>query len=143
MNARSILQDKGFCVRSVTPDATILEALQLMDEHKVGALMVVKDDLLIGVISERHCARKVMLKSLSSKNTLVSEVMATEPVQVTPESSLEECMAIMGKYRVRHVPVTEEGKVLGVFSSNDLLNLALTQKEYIIQQLEQYIAPGP
>ena len=143
MNARSILQDKGFCVRSVTPDATILEALQLMDEHKVGALMVVKAALLIGVISERHCARKVMLKSLSSKNTLVSEVMATEPVQVTPESSLEECMAIMGKYRVRHVPVTEEGKVLGVISSNDLLNLALTQKEYIIQQLEQYIAPGP
>ena len=82
-------------------------------------------------------------KELSSKSTRVSEVMAREPVQVSPEASLEECMAIMGKHRVRHVPVTEEGKVLGVISSNDLLNLALTQKDHIIQQLEQYIAPGP
>ena len=143
MNARSILQEKGFCVRSIEPNATVLEALQSMDEYKVGALMVVENDLLTGVISERHCARKVMLKELSSKSTRVSEVMACEPVQVSPEASLEECMAIMGKHRVRHVPVTEEGKVLGVISSNDLLNLALTQKDHIIQQLEQYIAPGP
>ena len=143
MNARSILQEKGFCVRSIEPSATVLEALQSMDEYKVGALMVVENDLLTGVISERHCARKVMLKELSSKSTRVSEVMAREPVQVSPEASLEECMAIMGKHRVRHVPVTEEGKVLGVISSNDLLNLALTQKDHIIQQLEQYIAPGP
>ncbi len=143
MNARSILQEKGFCVRSIEPNATVLEALQSMDEYKVGALMVVENDLLTGVISERHCARKVMLKELSSKSTRVSEVMASEPVQVSPEASLEECMAIMGKHRVRHVPVTEEGKVLGVISSNDLLNLALTQKDHIIQQLEQYIAPGP
>jgi CBS domain-containing protein len=143
MNARSILQDKGFCVRSTPPDATVLEALQSMDRYKVGALMVVENGLLIGVISERHCARKVMLKELSSKTTRVSEIMAREPVQVGPESTLEECMAIMGKHRVRHVPVTEEGKVLGVISSNDLLNLALTQKDHIIQQLEQYIAPGP
>ena len=114
-----------------------------MDEYKVGALMVVENDLLTGVISERHCARKVMLKELPSKSTRVSEVMAREPVQVSPEASLEECMAIMGKHRVRHVPVTEEGKVLGVISSNDLLNLALTQKDHIIQQLEQYISPGP
>ena len=143
MNARSILQEKGFCVRSIEPNATVLEALQSMDEYKVGALMVVENDLLTGVISERHCARKVMLKELSSKSTRVSEVMAREPVQVGPEASLEECMAIMGKHRVRHVPVTQEGKVLGVISSNDLLNLALTQKDHIIQQLEQYIAPGP
>ena len=143
MNARSILQEKGFCVRSIEPNATVLEALQSMDEYKVGALMVVENDLLIGVISERHCACKVLLKELSQQNTRVSEVMEREPVQVGPESSLEECMAIMGKHRVRHVPVTEEGKVLGVISSNDLLNLALTQKDHIIQQLEQYIAPGP
>lgn len=143
MNARRILQDKGFCVRYTSPDATVLEALQSMDEYKVGALMVVENDLLIGVISERHCVRKVMLKELSSKTTRVSEIMAREPVQIGPESTLEECMAVMGKHRVRHVPVTEGGKVLGVISSNDLLNLALTQKDHIIQQLEQYIAPGP
>jgi len=84
-----------------------------------------------------------MLKELPPKTTRVSEIMAIEPVQVRPESTLEECMAVMGKHRVRHVPVTESGKVLGVISSNDLLNLALTQKDHIIKQLEQYIAPGP
>ncbi len=143
MNARSILESKGFCVRSIGPDATVFEALQLMDEHKVGALMVVENDLFIGVISERHCARRAMLKELSPKETRVSEIMASDPVQVGPEASLDECMAVMGQHRVRHIPVTEAGKVLGVISSNDLLNLALTEKDHIIKQLEQYIAPGP
>ena len=143
MNARNILEDKGFCVRSIAPDATVLEALRSMNKHKVGALMVLENDLLVGVISERHCARRVMLKELPTKTTLVSEIMATDPVQLGPDASLDECMSVMGKHRVRHVPVTENGKVLGVISSNDLLNLALTQKDHIIQQLEQYIAPGP
>jgi len=143
MNAHSILEDKGFCVRSIAPDATVLEALRSMNKHKVGALMVLENDLLVGVISERHCARRVMLKELSSKTTLVSEIMDTEPVQVGPEASLEECMAVIGKHRVRHMPVTKESKVLGVISSNDLLNLTLKQQDHIIEQLEQYIAPGP
>jgi CBS domain-containing protein len=143
MNAKTILEDKSTGVRSVGPDATVFEALQLMDEHKVGALMVVENDLFIGVISERHCVRRAMLKELSPKETRVSEIMASDPVQVGPEASLDECMAVMGKHRVRHIPVTEAGKVLGVISSNDLLNLALTEKDNIIKQLEQYIAPGP
>ena len=143
MNAHSILEDKGFCVRSIAPDVTVLEALRLMNKHKVGALMVLENDLLVGVISERHCARRVMLKELPTKTTLVSVIMATDPVQLGPDASLDECMTVMGKHRVRHVPVTENGKVLGVISSNDLLNLALTQKDHIIKQLEQYIAPGP
>ena len=143
MNAHSILEDKGFCVRSIAPDVTVLEALRSMNKHKVGALMVLENDLLVGVISERHCARRVMLKELPTKTTLVSEIMATDPVQLGPDASLDECMTVMGKHRVRHVPVTENGKVLGVISSNDLLNLALTQKDHIIKQLEQYIAPGP
>ena len=143
MNARSILEGKGFCVRSIAPDATVLEALQSMNKYKVGALMVLKNDLLVGVISERHCARRAMLKNLPSKTTRVSELMATEPVQVGPEASFDECRAVMGKHRVRHMPVTEEGKVLGVISSNDLLNLTITQQDHIIKQLEQYIAPGP
>ena len=114
-----------------------------MNKHKVGALMVLENDLLVGVISERHCARRVMLKELPSKTTLVSEIMDTEPVQVGPEASLDECMAVIGKHRVRHMPVTKESKVLGVISSNDLLNLTLKQQDHIIEQLEQYIAPGP
>ena len=143
MNARSILEDKGFCVRSIAPDATVLEALRSMNKHKVGALMVLENDLLVGVISERHCARRVMLKELPTNTTLVSEIMAADPVQLGPDASLDECMSVMGQHRVRHVPVTEDGRVLGVISSNDLLNLALTQKDHIIKQLEQYIAPGP
>ena len=143
MNAHSILEDKGFCVRSIAPDVTVLEALRSMNKHKVGALMVLENDLLVGVISERHCARRVLLKELPTKTTLVSEIMATDPVQLGPDASLDECMSVMGKHRVRHVPVTDNGKVLGVISSNDLLNLALTQKDHIIKQLEQYIAPGP
>ena len=143
MDARTILEDKGFCVRSIEPGATVLEALRAMNKHKVGALMVLENDLLVGVISERHCARRVLLKELPTKTTLVSEIMATDPVQLGPDASLDECMSVMGKHRVRHVPVTENGKVLGVISSNDLLNLALTQKDHIIKQLEQYIAPGP
>ena len=83
MNARSILEGKGFCVRSIGPDATVFEALLSMDEHKVGALMVVENDLLIGVISERHCARRAMLKELSPKETRVSEIMANDPVSYT------------------------------------------------------------
>ena len=143
MESPRLFGRKGFCVRSIVPDATVLDALRSMNKHKVGALMVLENDLLVGVISERHCARRVMLKELPTKTTLVSEIMATEPVQVGPEASLDECMGVMGKHRVRHVPVTEGGKVLGVISSNDLLNLAITQKDHVIKQLEQYIAPGP
>ena len=143
MNARNILEGKGYEVRSIAPDALVFEALEAMAGHKVGALMVVENDRLIGVISERDYTRKVVLKDRSSKSTMVSEIMTPDPVQVEPDATLEDCMAIMGQKRVRHLPVTEEGKVLGVISSTDALSLALTQKDHIIQQLEQYIAPGP
>jgi len=143
MNAKTILEDKSTGVRSVGPDATVFEAVRLMDEYKVGALMVVDDDQLVGIISERDYTRKVVLKDRSSKSTPVSEIMTRDLVQVGPQASLEECMAAMGQNRVRHLPVTDAGKVLGVISSTDLLILTLSQKDHIIKQLEQYIAPGP
>jgi len=143
MNARSILEDKDTGVRSIGPEATVFEAVRLMDEHKVGALMVLDAGQLVGIISERDYTRKVVLKDRSSKSTQVAEIMTRDLVQIGSEASLEECMAVMGEHRVRHLPVTEGGEVLGVISSNDLLVLSLNQKDHIIQQLEQYIAPGP
>lgn len=143
MNARTILTEKGGGVRSINPDALVYAALEAMAEHKVGALMVVEDGQLVGVISERDYTRKVVLKGRASKSTQVAEIMTDQPVTVGPDAGLEECMALMAKNRIRHLPVTEEGAILGVISSTDALNLALTQKDLIIQQLEQYIAPGP
>jgi CBS domain-containing protein len=143
MNAKTILEDKGTGVRSIGPDAMVFEAVRLMDEYKVGALMVVDGEQLVGIISERDYTRKVVLKDRSSKTTPVSDIMVRELVQIGPDASLEECMAVMGQNRVRHLPITDEGKILGVITSTDLLILSLTQKDHIIQQLEQYIAPGP
>ena len=143
MNARTILAEKGGGVRSITPDALVFAALEAMAEHKVGALMVVEGNQLVGVISERDYTRKVVLKGRASKSTQVAEIMTDRPVTVGPDAGLEEGMALMAKNRIRHLPVTENGAILGVISSTDALNLALTQKDLIIQQLEQYIAPGP
>ena len=143
MNARTILAEKGGGVRSIAPDALVYTALEAMAEHKVGALMVVEGGRLVGVISERDYTRKIVLKGRSSKSTTVSEIMTADPVGVQPEATLEDCMALMSEKKVRHLPVTEEGKVLGVISATDTLDLALTQNDRIIQQLEQYIAPGP
>ncbi len=112
MNAREILKDRHGVVRSIAPDAT-----------KVGALMVIDDGKLLGLISERDYTRKVALKDRSSKTTKVSEIMTHKIAHVGPEAGIEKCMDIMGKRRIRHLPVVEKGKVLGVISSTDLLLL--------------------
>lgn len=143
MNAYSLLEEKGFLVREIEPEATVFEAVRLMDSFKVGALMVVEDERLVGVISERDYTRKVVLNNRSSKTTSVREIMTEHPVTVSPRADLEDCMGVMAEQRVRHLPVTEDGQVLGVISSTDLLKLAIQQKDYVIKQLEQYIAPGP
>ena len=143
MNAYSLLEEKGFLVRSIEPDATVYEAVKMMDAYKVGALMVLDGEQLVGIVSERDYTRKVMLKNRSSRNTSVQEIMTTEPATISPRADLEECMGLMAERRIRHLPVAEQGHVLGVISSTDLLKLAIQQKDYVIEQLEQYIAPGP
>ncbi|HJN89486.1 MAG TPA: CBS domain-containing protein [Verrucomicrobiota bacterium] len=142
MNAREILKDRQGIVRSVAPDATVFEAVKAMDKFKVGALMVIDDGQLVGIISERDYTRKVVLKDRSSKSTKVSQIMTRKVAQVDPEANQEKCMDIMGKSRIRHLPVVENGKVLGVISSTDLLLLTVSEKDHIIEQLERYIAPG-
>lgn len=143
MNAYSLLEEKGFLVREIDPDAMVFGAVRLMDDYQVGALMVVEKDRLVVVISERDYTRKVVLKNRSSKNARVREIMTREPVTVSPRTDLEDCMSVMAERRIRHLPVAEQGHVLGVISSTDLLKLAIQQKDYVIEQLEQYIAPGP
>ena len=142
MNAREILKDRQGIVRSATPDTTVFEAIKAMDRFKVGALMVIDKGKLVGIISERDYTRKVVLKDRSSKSTKVSKIMTRKVTQVEPEANLEKCMNVMGNNRVRHLPVVEKGKVLGVISSTDLLLLTVSQKDHIIEQLERYIAPG-
>ena len=142
MNAREILKDRQGIVRSVAPDATVFEAVKAMDKYKVGALMVINKGKLMGIISERDYTRKVMLRDRSSKSTKVSEIMTRKVAQVDSEANLEKCMDIMGKNRIRHLPVVEDGNVLGVISSTDLLLLTVSEKDHIIEQLERYIAPG-
>ena len=142
MNAREILKDRQGIIRSATPDTTVFEAIKAMDRFKVGALMVIDKGKLVGIISERDYTRKVVLKNRSSKSTKVSEIMTRKVTQVDPEANLEKCMNVMGNNRVRHLPVVEKGKVLGVISSTDLLLLTVSQKDHIIEQLERYIAPG-
>ena len=143
MNAYSLLEEKGFLVREIDPDAMVFGAVRLMDDYQVGALMVVEKDRLVGVISERDFTRKVVLKNRSSKTARVREIMTREPVTISPRTDLEDCMSVMAERRIRHLPVAEQGHVLGVISSTDLLKLAIQQKDYVIEQLEQYIAPGP
>ena len=142
MNAGEILKNRQGIVRSATPDTTVFEAIKAMDRFKVGALMVIDKGKLVGIISERDYTRKVVLKDRSSKSTKVSEIMTRKVTQVDPEANLEKCMNVMGNNRVRHLPVVEKGKVLGVISSTDLLLLTVSQKDHIIEQLERYIAPG-
>jgi len=142
MNAREILKDRHGVVRSIAPDATVFEAVQAMYKFKVGALMVIDGGKLLGLISERDYTRKVALKDRDSKTTKVSEIMTHKIALVGPEAGIEKCMDIMGKRRIRHLPVVEKGKVLGVISTTDLLLLTVSEKDHIIDQLERYIAPG-
>ena len=142
MNAREILKKRRGIVRFITPDATVFEAVKAMDKFKVGALMVIDKGKLLGIISERDYPRKVVLKDRSSKSTKVGEIMSRKVAQVDAEANIEKCMDIMGKNRIRHLPVVEKGEVLGVISSTDLLRLTVSQKDHIIEQLARYIAPG-
>ena len=136
---RHVLETKGRNVWSVSPDATVYEALKVMADNNVGALVVLAGDQLKGVISERDYARKVILKGKFSRETPVSEIMSTDVVTVRPEQSIEECMALMTDKRIRHLPVLEGEKLVGVISIGDVVKAIISDKEFTIKQLENYI----
>ena len=140
---RDILSYKGSAVWTVLPDATVFQAIQLMAEKNVGALLVTKNDKLIGIISERDYTRKVALKGRSSKETTVHEILSEKVISVTPGHSVDECLRLMTEHRVRHLPVLEGEKVLGVISIGDLVNRIISAQHSAIHQLETYITGYP
>ncbi|MBI4874201.1 MAG: CBS domain-containing protein [Acidobacteria bacterium] len=136
---QSILKGKGGDVWSLPPSATVFEALGLMAEKSIGALVVVSEGQPVGVLSERDYARKVFLKGKSSKETLVGEIMTSPVMTVEPRCSVLECMRIMTANRVRHLPVLDQGRLAGIVSIGDLVNSIISAQAQTIQQLRSYV----
>ena len=136
----SVLSSKARQLWSVPPTATVYEAIEKMSEKGVGALLVMSEGKLAGIISERDYARKVILKDRSSKQTLVREIMTSPVVTVTPGDNLEECMRIMTENRIRHLPVVDRDQVIGIVSIGDLVKWIITAHEETIGHLQSYIA---
>ena len=139
-NIRSVLDYKGHDVFTVNPQASVYEALELMADKGVGALLVMAGDKLIGLISERDYARKIILRGRSSRETRVEDVMTSPVVSASPEDTVDECMRIMTINRIRHLPVVQGNHTLGVISIGDLVNWIITAQAETIDHLNHYIA---
>ena len=137
---RDILKVKGTDVWCVDPDATVFDALQRMAEKEVGALVVTAGAQIVGLISERDYARKVILHGRASPTTLVKEIMTSQVVYTHLDQSIEECMALVTEKRIRHLPVMAEGKLVGVISIGDLVKSIIADQQFIIEQLVRYIS---
>lgn len=136
---KQCLQSKGSHFWWISPDATVYEALVLMAEKNIGALLVMDREVLVGIFSERDYARKVILFGKASKVIPVSEIMTSRVFYVRPEQSIEECMALMTDKHIRHLPVMEGKRVVGVLSIGDVVKAIIEQQEFVIEQLENYI----
>lgn len=138
-NVQDILAHKGNHIWSVTPDATVYNVLKTMSEKEIGSVLVMEDDKLVGIVTERDYARKVALLDKSSKNTPVRDIMTRRVLCVSPERSVEECMALMSDQRARHLPVLDHKKVVGIVSIGDLVKAIMHDQQILIDQLQQYI----
>ena len=138
-HVRHLLDRKGRAIYSVKPDDPVLEAIRVMADRHVGALLVMEGARLVGIVSERDYARKIILKGRSSADTPVSQIMSSPVLTVGPQSSVQECMELMTEHRVRHLPVVESGRVVGVVSIGDLVKAVIQDQQETIEQLESYI----
>ena len=138
----ALLHHKGSAIWSVAPETTIFEAIKIMADKNIGALLLMSGDRLAGVFTERDYTRKVALQGKTSRDTPVREVVSTEVISVSPNHSVEECMKLMTEHRVRHLPVVEGDKVVGLVSIGDLVNWIISTQSAHIDQMEQYISGG-
>jgi CBS domain-containing protein len=139
---RDLLKQKGRDVCSVAPDSTVYDALKVMADKNIGAVLVIEAGRPVGIFSERDYARQVILKGKSSKDTPVREIMTSKVVFVRPEQNIEECMALMTDKRFRHLPVLEEGHLAGILSIGDVVKALISEKDFLIEQLANYISSG-
>jgi len=137
-----LLDSKGRDIISVTADVSVLDAIKLMAEKSIGSLLVMQGDELQGIMTERDYARKVIIKGRSSETTEVGEIMTTDVCSATSQETVNDCMAIMTKRKIRHLPVIDDGVVVGMLSIGDLVQAIISDQQEEIQQLEQYIS-GP
>jgi CBS domain-containing protein len=135
----SILGTKGQVIWSISPDTSVYDAIALMAEKGIGAVLVVSEDTLVGIVSERDYARKVILQGRSSKDTRAEEIMTRDLVTVSHEDTVDDCMRIMTRHRFRHLPVLHMGKLVGIVSIGDLVNAVITNQSQTIDQLHTYI----
>lgn len=136
---KDLLKKKGADVWSIAPDATVYDAIKLMAEKRIGALLVLENDRLCGIVTERDYARKVILAGKSSRETKVSDIMSTKVYYVQPNQDINSCMALITEKAIRHLPVLENEKLVGVISIGDVVKSVISEQEFIIEQLETYI----
>lgn len=134
-----ILRRKGSVVISVRPEQSIFELVQTYIEHNIGAVLVMSEGSLVGIVSERDVARNIVQHNKDEHTTRVSEIMSRDVITVSPDMTIEACMAMVTSMRVRHLPVLVENQVIGVLSIGDLVNSLISQKQFVIEQLEGYI----
>ena len=142
VTVRQLLACKGHAIRHIDPEASVLDALRMMAEWDVGALIVLAAGELVGLVSERDYARKVVLKGRLSKDTRVCEIMDDKPICVASTASVEDCMGLMTDKRTRHLPVVENGQVAGIISIGDVVKAIIEDREMTIEGLQQYITGG-
>jgi len=136
----ALLHHKGAALWSIAPEATVFEAIKLMAEKNIGSLLVMSGDKLVGMFTERDYTRKIALQGKTSKATKVQEILSSTVVSAAPDHTVEECMKLMTENRVRHLPVLENGKAIGVVSIGDLVNWTISAQDATIAQMEQYIS---
>ncbi len=139
---KEILKSKDGRVFSIAPDATVLSAIEFMAEKNIGSLLVMEGDKLVGIFTERDYARKVILAGKSSVKTVVKDIMTQQVLVVQPETTIEECMALMINNSVRYLPVIEDSRVIGVISMGNVVNTIISEQHFVIKNLEQYIMQG-
>jgi len=140
MKVRDILHKKGAVIFSVSPQATVLEALKLMSDKNISSVMVTEGEKIAGIFTERDYARKIILKGKTSAEARISEVMVSNLFTVTPDHDLSQCMQLMSDKTIRHLPVLDNGKLIGIISIGDVVKSVIEEQQNVIQHLEQYIA---